>query len=411
MTSEDRRRERRERREYKRKVKKNAFLEQYNHFEIITNIDNLKDAFTKSKRNVGWKESVQRFELYLLSNLCEIAYKLNNGINVSKGFVEFLLFERGKIRHIKSVHISERVVQKCLCDKVLVPLISPSLIYDNGASMKNKGITFAMNRVRCHLSRFYRKNGNNKGYVLVIDFAKYFDNIRHNILFSMIEEKLTDEKIMQLYKSFVSVFGDNLSLGLGSQVSQISAIYYPNKIDHFIKEILRIKYYARYMDDSYLIHESKEYLEYCLEKIEVICATLGIKLNKKKTMIVPLSEGFWFLRGKYILLSTGKIICKAKRDSIIRMKRKLRSFKKMYDEGKMDKSDIYASYQSFRAHLLMFDSYYLVQNIDRYYKNLFSAKIKQEGGSNGKRYYKKCILGDKRRCSRASHQFIRYAAN
>jgi hypothetical protein len=37
----------------------------------------------------------------------------------------------------------------------------------------------------------------------------------------------------------------------------MSAIFYPDKLDHFIKEKLRVRYYGRYMDDLYLIHADK----------------------------------------------------------------------------------------------------------------------------------------------------------
>nr|WP_294429225.1 RNA-directed DNA polymerase [uncultured Treponema sp.] len=160
-------------------------------------------------------------------------------------------------------------------------------------------------------------------------------------------------------------------MGLGSQVSQISAISYPNKLDHYCKEVLRIKYYGRYMDDTYLIHSDKKYLEYCLSEIKRICDELGIKLNPKKTRIVSLDEGFWFLKGKYILLESGKIICKPARDGALRMRRKLRKFLKMVEEGTMSLSDVYTSYQSFRSHLMQFDSYHIVHNMDKYYAKLF----------------------------------------
>lgn len=176
-----------------------------------------------------------------------------------------------------------RVVQKCLCDKILVPVMTRSLIYDNGASVKNKGVHFTMKRLRTYLNKFYNQYKTCDGYALTIDFSKYFDNIRHDILFDLQKGNFTDEKVFNLYKSFVTVFGDNISLGLGSQVSQISAIGYPNKLDHYVKEVLGIKYYGRYMDDIYLIHIDKEYLKHCLEEIKRICASLGIKLNEKKT--------------------------------------------------------------------------------------------------------------------------------
>ena len=46
--------------------------------------------------------------------------------------------------------------------------------------------------------------------------------------------------------NFIQAFGPEKSLGLGSEVSQICAVFFPNKVDHFIKEKLRIKYYGRY---------------------------------------------------------------------------------------------------------------------------------------------------------------------
>ncbi len=401
MTSAERKAGRRQRRIAKRESKRLEYIKKYNSLEKVADVDSLYASYKKSREGVSWKESVQRYDSCLMKNLVETKRALLKGDNVTKGFVEFNIHERGKIRHIRSVHISERVVQKCLCDNVLVPLFSRSLIYDNGASIKNKGIHFAMKRLRTHLNKFYNENKSCEGYALVIDFSKYFDNIFHDKLFEIQKKNFTDKRLFELYKSFIIVFGDNKSLGLGSQVSQISAISYPNKLDHYCKELLKIKYYGRYMDDTYLIHKDKEYLEYCLTKITEICSELGIKINQKKTKIVSLYEGFWFLKGKYSLLPSGKIICKADRKGCIRMRRKLKKFKVMLDRGEMKLSDIYTSYQSFRSHLLKFDSYHLVKNMDKFYKELFHENITMGGSKN--EYYRKCILSDKRRCSRTSY--------
>ncbi len=401
MTSAERKAGRRQRRIAKRESKRLEYIKKYNSLEKVADVDSLYASYKKSREGVSWKESVQRYDSCLMKNLVETKRALLKGDNVTKGFVEFNIHERGKIRHIRSVHISERVVQKCLCDNVLVPLFSRSLIYDNGASIKNKGIHFAMKRLRTHLNKFYNENKSCEGYALVIDFSKYFDNIFHDKLFEIQKKNFTDKRLFELYKSFIIVFGDNKSLGLGSQVSQISAILYPNKLDHYCKELLKIKYYGRYMDDTYLIHKDKEYLEYCLTKITEICSELGIKINQKKTKIVSLYEGFWFLKGKYSLLPSGKIICKADRKGCIRMRRKLKKFKVMLDRGEMKLSDIYTSYQSFRSHLLKFDSYHLVKNMDKFYKELFHENITMGGSKN--EYYRKCILSDKRRCSRTSY--------
>jgi hypothetical protein len=75
----------------------------------------------KCIRNVAWKESIQRYEMNELRNIAKTRQKLLAGESVRSGFVEFIRRERGKMRRIKSIHISERVVQKCLCDEALTP--------------------------------------------------------------------------------------------------------------------------------------------------------------------------------------------------------------------------------------------------------------------------------------------------
>jgi hypothetical protein len=288
MTSKERKVNRRQRREEARKLKRDERIAKYDDFSLIYDTDNLYKAFHKCKLGVSWKESTQRYRLNLLSNILKTSRQLVNGENITRGFVEFTINERGKLRHIKSVHISERVVQKCLCDQSLVPILSRSLIYDNAASLKNKGIHFSIRRFKYHLSHFYRHNGfSNNGYCLSIDFSKYFDSIIHSKLIELVDNVIQDQNILNLFKQFIYSFGGNKSLGLGSQVCQIAAIFYLNKLDHFIKEILRIKYYGRYMDDIYLIHHDKSYLEYCRNEIQKIHEGLGIMANDKKSQQPP----------------------------------------------------------------------------------------------------------------------------
>jgi hypothetical protein len=52
-----------------------------------------------------------------------------------------------------------------------------------------------------------------------------------------------------------------------------------NEIDHFVKEKLHIKYYGRYMDDIYLLHGDKKYLDKCKIEIEKKLAEIGLSLN------------------------------------------------------------------------------------------------------------------------------------
>jgi retron-type reverse transcriptase len=381
MTSQERHEARYQRRKAERALKRKKKLTQYDNFERVADIDNLYQAFKDSMRGVVWKESVQRYEANVMRNIIETRRKLLAGEGVQSGFVEFTLRERGKIRHIKSVHISERIVQKCLCVQVLVPILSNSLIYDNGASIKGKGVSFAIRRFIAHIARWYRENNNsNTGYALLIDFSKFFDNIDHTILFELLKTKISDERIIDLTKRFITVFGEGKSLGLGSQVSQISAIFYPDKLDHYIKETLRIKYYGRYMDDLYLIHQDREYLIKCLSEIKKICDTLHITINMKKTSIIPLKNGVKFLKGIYSLTETGRIIRRADPVSRKRMRRKLNKLKILFEAGKIKYNDIYTSYQSWRGNYIKrFDAYQTIKRMDGLYNRLFIKLRKTHG--------------------------------
>jgi hypothetical protein len=373
MTSKERHDARYQRRQAERALKRQKKLTQYDHFERVADIDNLYKAFKESMRGVAWKESVQRYEANAFKNILETHRRLLAGENVQGGFVEFTLQERGKIRHIKSVHISERIIQKCLCDQVLVPILSNSLIYDNGASIKGKGVHFAVKRFIAHVTRCYRENNHsNTGYALLIDFSKFFDNIDHAILFQLLQSKINDERIIDLTQRFIRVFGEGKSLGLGSQVSQISAIFYPNRLDHYIKEVLRIRYYGRYMDDLYLIHRDREYLVQCLSGIKKLCDTLCIQINLKKTHIIPLKKGVKFLKGIYTLTETGRVVKRADPESRKRMNRRLKKFKRLFEHGKMDYNDIRNAYESWRGNYLKrFDAYQTIKRMDGLYTRLF----------------------------------------
>jgi hypothetical protein len=372
MTSNERKEKRYFRRKLKREIKRKEFLNQYNDFSLITDPNNLYQAFMKSKKGVSWKTSIQRYEINILRNIAKTIYKLENGIGVAHGFMEFDLKERGKVRHIKSIHISERTVQKCLCDQILVPVLSHFLIYDNGASVKNKGVHFSVKRLVTHLTKYYREYKTNKGYCLQIDFSRYFDRIIHEYLLNMIKKYIKDKKVLKLIHDFIVPFGDGISLGLGSQVSQISAVFYVNVIDHVIKDIFRIKYFTRYMDDLVLIIRNKKEALNMLNVITKECEKLKIKINKKKTKISKLENGLLYLKGIYKLTQSGKIIKISTSNSRKRMKRKLLKFKKLLNNNKINTSDVYTSYQSWRGNYRKrFNAFYTIKRMDGLYNRLF----------------------------------------
>lgn len=274
---------------------------------------------------------------------------------------QFVLNERGKTRVIRGEQIQDRIVKHTLCDEVLNPAVKNFLIYDNGASLVGKGIAFTRKRLLTHLRRYYAQHHSNDGYILLIDFSKYYDNIRHDILMELMKKYVTDEHSLWLlqktvdrskvdvsymsddeYENCLDILFNSLlyqeidqrlltgekfmgkHLNIGDQVAQTAGIAYPIPIDNFVKIVKGVKFYGRYMDDSYAIHESKEFLEELLKGIVEIAESLGITVNLKKTRICKLSDHWRFLQIQYSLTDTGRVIQKINPKRLTAMRRKMK---------------------------------------------------------------------------------------
>ena len=369
MTSEERREARYRRRVERRKKKKETFFFRIDNFDEVFSYEHLYQAYKKCRKNVSWKSSVQKYITQAPLLVWQTYNRLRQGKWKSKGFFEFDVCERGKQRHIRSVTMEERVVQRCLCDYALVPALSRSFVYDNGASLRDKGYHFTLRRLCQHLREHYRKHGN-EGYVLLFDFRKFFDNISHRVCKMILRRCFTDKRLIALTEHFIDMFGEK-GLGLGSQISQTFALASANRIDHYIKDVCGIRGYGRYMDDGYILCESKERLKQILDGIRVICQELEITLNEKKTQIVKLSHGFTFIKARIYLTETGKVLRKIPKISVTRERRKLKNIFPFYESGRMTYQDVYASWQSWRSYAKNFNAWHSIQSVGQIYNELY----------------------------------------
>lgn len=317
-------------------------------------------GFRKSQKGSAWKETVQRFELDYLSQIAKLQRDMQERKYKRSAYTTFVLRERGKTRFITGEHVRDRTLKHTLCDDILTPTVTPYLIHDNGASTPGKGIGFTRQRLVTHLTKYYRQC-RNSGYILLMDFSKFYDNIRHKelkeTLFKHVDDKtaeylideiLENERIDVSYMApeeyancmdavFNSLEYQNIPqhlktkklymgkhLDIGDQLAQVAGIVYPSDLDNYIKIVRGIKFYARYMDDSYILHPDKEYLKQILNDIIIYAKKLGITVNEAKTRIVPISSKWRFLQVQYSLTDTGRIIHKVNSKAVTRCRRKLK---------------------------------------------------------------------------------------
>lgn len=370
MTSEERHAARKQRRIAEREKKKVARNAECGDLQKVIDYGNLLKAFDVSKKGVRWKCSVQRYEASTLRKTYNTHMKLINGEDIRRGFHNFTLMERGKLREISSVHISERTVQRSLCDNALVPMLTSSAIQDNMACIRGKGTHAAINRVAEFLREYYRKHGTNEGVVLLVDFSNFFGNMKHWHIRQILERHFTDQAMVEFVMQFIEAFGE-VGCGLGSQVSQIIGTMYASKADHYAKEVLRIRPYIKYMDDTFMLFEDKQQADKALEALFRVYESMGIVVNMKKTRKASPKHGFTFLKTKFKLTDTGKVIMRPCRQSITRERRKLKKLKAKMNEGKITFDEVrqqYASWQGYMKHKM---SWRTVQNMNRLFNELF----------------------------------------
>lgn len=353
--------------------------------EPLYDLNNLYKAFQTVKKVSGWKEGTQRYGEDLLLNLTDLKGRLENWKYKPKEPDRFTLHERGKVRLIESYSIEDRIVQRCFTEYVLMPFIRPKLIYDNDASLEHRGTDHFRNRLEYKLRRYSKEHGND-GYILLCDFSKFFDNIWHSTLLKCLREfgadgdvlrftaiilksheidvsYMTDEQYSQCmfvpfnsleyYRHINELVLDGTkmmpkSVGIGSHLAQLAGAVVPYRLDNYIKIVRGIRDYARYNDDFYIIHESKDFLKELLEEIIAICADLGIIINKKKTQIVPLRHRFSILQTIYFIKDDGFVVEIPCKTGYRRTRKRIKKYSVKVRNGEMTFDKAQAMYKSWR---------------------------------------------------------------
>jgi len=381
--------------------------------EIVCDANNLYMAYKASVKGSKWKETTQKFMMNFLRYIFSIQEDLITR-NLQNGKTdEFSLSERGRIRPITSLQTKDRIIRHVLCDEVLLPEVRKHIIYDNGASIKGRGISHSRKRFEVHLHKYYKMYGN-EGYILFGDFSKFYDNIIHEIAKKELLRLFDDDEFLDwlftlIFNDFridVSYMSDkeyencmtdifnkleyrlipkelltgnkwmDKSVNIGDQLSQIIGIYYPYRIDNYVKYVRSQKFYGRYMDDWYIMGPNKKELQDLLDNIRVIANELGIHINEKKTHIVKISSTYKYLQVKYTLTKDGKVIKRINPTRVTAMRRKLKKL-----ANKVDISDIcYENVENmFRGWMGSFYKLLSTQqrkSLIQLYEKLFNKNIK-----------------------------------
>ena len=336
-------------------------------FDKVVDFGNLYQAYLKSKSGKGFSKSSQKFQVAALDGIHQIKRRLETKTYQVSKYNEFTIYEP-KERIIKSCSFVDKIVQHNLCDNILVPRLSNEFIQTNYAGQIGKGTLYGLDCLKAHMYLAYYKYGYGC-WIIKADISKFFYNIDHNILKDIVDYFVEDKDVYWLCEKFIDST-EGLGLPLGNQISQVYALLYLSGLDHFITGELGVKYYGRYMDDFYLIVQSKEYAKWCLFAIYEFVHSLGLELNGK-THIIPFKNGVKFCGFHTYVTSDGKVIRKLKNENKRVAKKKFKKMVGLVKCGKLSKEKFYESYNAWKNHISHGNCVKLGYEMDRYIEELF----------------------------------------
>lgn len=337
----------------------------------IFSFENLYKAHKDCRRSKQHIREIISFELNLSNNILKLVKSLKNKTYKFSKYYKFYIYEP-KERLIEALPYKDRVVIKCFCNEVLIPKLQNRLVNDNVACRKGKGTLYGIKRLELFLKREYLKNSSNEIFYLKCDIKKYFPNINHEILLSMLNKLDFSCDEMWFIKKTIKEQPNKSLIGLplGNQTSQWYALLYLNEIDRLIKEKLRVKSYVRYMDDMILVHSNKSYLQACKKEIEKECKEkLKLDLNSK-TQIGKVKYGIDFLGFRHVLTKTGKVVRKLRKSSKQRLKQHLKTLKKLEAKQIVDKDYVLIRKNTYCAHILYSNEKKLIKSLHNSNKNI-----------------------------------------
>jgi RNA-directed DNA polymerase len=317
------------------------FEREYHNIITTNNLLTAWEAFLSGKRK---RVDVILFQSRLMDNLLGLRHELLNKTYAHGGYTAFNISDP-KPRNIHKATVRDRLLHHLLYQE-LYGYFDSKFIHDSYSCRLGKGTHKAMVRFNEYAGKV-SKNNTRACWVLKCDIRKFFANIDHSILKSILAMHVTDPDLLLLLEGIIDSFP--IGLPLGNLTSQLLVNVYMNEFDRFMKKEMKVRYYIRYADDFVILSEDKAYLENLISTIAQFLETrLKLSLHPDKVFIKTFSSGVDFLGWVHF-----------PNNRVLRTTTKRRMFTKI--ERSEGKPEVVNSYKGL---LLHGDGWKLVQKID-----------------------------------------------
>lgn len=345
-------------------------------YDQIYDFKNLLTAYDEARKCKRFKKNIVNFGFFLEANLLRLRNELVTECYYPSSYVCFTVSDP-KVRKVAAPAFRDRVIQHSLVSRI-EPLFEKQFIYDSFACRKDRGTHFGMKRIKKFLQAARSKNGKDTPiYYLSLDIEKFFASVSWDVLLTLVNKTLQCDRTKRMIEKIITTHrifdvsgvkietppdvvnpGTRRGLPIGNLTSQLFANIYLNVLDHFVKEKLKVKWYARYMDDFLIIHPDREYLKKCRNEIKTFLEyELKLKLHPRKVIIQNVKNGLPFVG--YLIFYDHVLI---RGNTLLRMRRKLKKRKKEAIK-KNDDHHLKSAISALQGHLQHANAYALTKNL------------------------------------------------
>lgn len=269
-------------------------------YSQIYSIKNLLSAWDKikNKGSAGGIDniSIDIFGKNLEVNLKEISNLLSSNHYIPEPYKEINIPKNDdEFRSLSLPTIRDKIVQQVVKD-VIEPILEKEFLDVSYAYRINKGATKAINRVSHLITNEMRP------WVTLCDVDNYFDNVHHDLLFTMFYERIKDENLLAFIKLWVKMgkvdkrlkWKDTIKgIPQGGIVSPLLSNLYLHSFDQIMVE--RRFGYVRYADDFLILSHSESEAYRALKDTKwFLEKKLMLHLNPG-ACVKNIQEGFEFL--------------------------------------------------------------------------------------------------------------------
>ena len=258
-----------------------------NLYHKIYDIENIRLAHKNARKNKTHYTEVKEVdanEEYYFTLLSDM---LKNKQFTNSQYEVFIKNDKGKERTIyKLPYFPDRIVQHAIL-QVLEPIWKKTLITNTYQSIKGRGI----HKAKKDVIRAIKALGHENIMYGQLDISKYYPSVDNVIMEKIIAKKIKCRDTIWLLNNIIQSMQ---GLPIGNYLSQYLGNLYLSYLDHYVKEVIKVKYYFRYCDDIVILGVDKDELESAIQAIKYKLKELNLEV-KVGTKVRPLTTGLDFL--------------------------------------------------------------------------------------------------------------------